>query len=216
MYQGYQFLKIVICLKFLNINFIQKWLFNASLMNKKENLKNDLYTFTKDLYVYMTFKVISEEERKLLDIYVDSYQGVNKHDLPTKGVTEKELNSFEKKLYIRYLNIINRALYLNEETVNLTKLEYFLNIQLDILDSNKNYPLISFIYQNDIKHIEKLKKILYLVYEYSKNDDYFTFGEFQSFLYSYRESFHIVDIDIFKNLNKIPKRLKRRTYVNKR
>jgi hypothetical protein len=184
-------------------------------MNKKEKLKLDIYKFTKDLYIYMTFKIITEEERDLLIKYVDPYQGCNKHNLPTKGITEKELKKREEDLYKQYLRFINRSLYLNQECISLERLKYFLDVALDMLDSAKNYPMVSFIYQNDIKHIDKLQKILKLLFKYSQKEDYFTLDEFRSFLYIYRENFHIVDIDIFRNLNKIPKRLKKRRYLEK-
>lgn len=215
----YFYLKNYIYYKISNLKIIKDFYFNDSLMNKKEKLKLEVYKFTKDLYTYMTFKIITEEERNLLTKYVDPYQGCGKHDLPTKGVTEKELKKFEEDLYNKYLYFINRSLYLNQEEISLSRLNYFLAIALDILESAKKYPMVSFIYQNDIKHIDKLQKILKLLFKYSQKEDYFTLDEFRSFLYMYRENFYIVDIDIFRNLNKIPKRLKKRRYlenVNKR
>jgi hypothetical protein len=164
----------------------------------------------------MTFKIISDEEKENISKYIDPYQGCNKHDLPTKGITEKDLRLYEKDLYNMYLKFINKSLYLNQEGVSLKRLNYFLRIAIDMLESSKRYPMISFIYQNDIIHINKLQRILKRIFDYSQKEDYFTLDEFRTFLFIYRENFYIVDIDIFKNLNKIPKRLKRRKFVDKR
>jgi len=213
MYNYISYLKIYLCNILWSFNITKQFYFNSSLMNKKERLKLELYQFTKDLYIYMTFKIISEDERIALDKYVNPYIGCNKHNLPTKGITEKELQKYEKELYDLYLRFINRSLYLNQEDVSLNRLNYFLKVSLDILENCKKYPMISFIYQNDIKHIDKLQNILKSIYKYSKNNDYFTFEEFRSFLLTYRENFYIEDIDIFNDLNKIPKRLKKRRYL---
>jgi len=213
MHNYISYLKIYLCNILWSFHITKQLYFNNSLMDKKKRLKLEIYQFTKDLYIYMTFKIISEDERILLDKYVDPYQGYDKHNLPTKGITEKELNNYEKELYDLYLRFINRSLYLNQEDVSLNRLNYFLEISLDILENCKKYPMISFIYQNDIKHINKLQNILKSLYKYSKNNDYFTFDEFRSFLLTYRENFYIEYIDIFKNLNKIPKRLKKRRYL---
>ena len=198
------------------INLFDNLLFNASLMNKKENLKVELYAFVRELYIYMTFKIISEEEKSNIKKYIDPYQGCNKHDLPTKGITEKDLHRLEISLYLKYIDLINKTLSRNKEEVNLTLLRYFLNVQLDMLETSKKHPEVSFIYLNDIKHINKLKEILKEIYKYSEDDDYFLFPEFQDFLINFRENLYIENIDIFRELNKIPKHLKRRNYVNKR
>jgi hypothetical protein len=195
------------------LELIESYYFNKSLHNKKFNLKHELYGFTKNLYVYMTFKIIPDEERDLIDKYVIPETGITKHNLPKKGITLSEINEYEVKLYKQYLKFINRSLYLNKEDVSLDRLKYFLKIQLDLLNSSGITglnPRSTFIYQDDIKHINKLKIILKLIYKYSTKDDYFTLEEFQEFIKNYRENFYIDDIDIFKNLNKIPKRLKKR------
>jgi len=196
-------------------NKINKYFFNVSLMNKKKILKFEIYQFVKDLYIYMTFEIIPNDERNLINKYIDPIYGCTKHNLPTKGITITELEKIEKDLYLKYSQILNRSLYLNEEKINLNKLSYFLNIAIDMLDNMEKYPQISFIYQNDNKYIFKLKIILNLIYEYSKADDYFTFSEFKLFLYNYRGNFHIENIDIFKNINKYPKKLIRRKYVHR-
>lgn len=122
----------------------------------------------------------------------------------------------EISLYLKYIDLINKTLSRNKEEVNLTLLRYFLNVQLDMLETSKKHPEVSFIYLNDIKHINKLKEILKEIYKYSEDDDYFLFPEFQDFLINFRENLYIENIDIFRELNKIPKHLKRRNYVNKR
>ena len=196
-------------------NKIRKGFFNASLMNKKTRLKYELYTFIKDLYIYMTFKIIPEDEKELVDKYIKPQRGCDKHNLPINGITLKELNYLEKDLYIKYINLLNRGFGVNEEKIDLNKLNYFLNITIDMLDNMEKYPQISFIYQNDNKYIYKLKIILKLIFKYSLQNDYFTFSEFQIFLYNYRGNFRIENIDIFKNINKYPKKLIRRKYVHR-
>jgi len=196
-------------------NKLSKFFFNNSIMNKKQTLKLEIYQFVKDLYIYMTFKIIPNDERDLIDKYNDPIYGCTKHNLPTKGITINELEDIEKELYLKYTIILNRSLGLNEERVNLKKLKYFLNIAIDMLENMEKYPQISFIYQNDNKYINKLKIILNLIFEYSKTDDYFTFSEFKIFLYNYRGNFYIENIDIFKNINKYPKKLIRRKYVHR-
>lgn len=212
----FEYIRNNLYFKTKKINVIDNLLFNASLMNKKENLKLELYAFVRELYIYMTFKIISEEEKSNIKKYIDPYQGCNKHDLPTKGVTKKELHRLELSIYVKYIDLINKTLSINKEEVNLTILKYFLNVQLDMLDTSKKHPEVSFIYLNDIKHIDKLKEILKQIYKCSEEDDYFLFPEFQDFISNFRENLYIENIDIFRELNKIPKHLKRRNYVNKR
>jgi len=211
--EGFLELKIPKILKFplqQLKNKIVKYHFDNSLMNKKENLKLQLYSFTKDLYIYCGFKTISEKDKELIEKYITNTQGIDKHNLPKNGITKKERLEYLDKLYINYIEIINKSLIFNKEFISLSRLDYFKKIQFDLLNTDSINPRTNFIYQNDFKHIDKLKAILEHIYNFSKRDDYFTELEFKEFMVKYKDNFNIEDIDIFKNLNKIPKRLKRR------
>jgi len=184
-------------------NTIEKFYFNVSLINKKRTIKEKLHGFTKKLYIYLTMDIIDKDKEVLYE-YIASENGVG--EFP-QFLTKQESNEFLNSLYNDYIYFINHSLVFNQEYVQLQRLQYFLNIQIDILNAQMN-PFIPNKFIKDLSHIKNLKFILKTIINFSNKDDYLTKREFKKLIKEYQSVFFTSEEEILKNIGKIPKRLK--------
>jgi hypothetical protein len=141
---------------------------------------------------------------KSLYLYLSSAGGENN----SKG------NSITlEELYDRYIEIIDWNLSFNKEEISKDRVWYFFELQMDYLKFLRTTNT-SFIYLNEEDHFKKMEIILERIRDFSLEEDYFTFKEFQVFINGYKTSYlHIAEIDKFRNVGKIPKRFKKRKKI---
>jgi len=161
--------------------------FNKSLNTKKLITKTLVLKFVKNLYMYLS-------------------SGGGENNSNGKSISIEDL-------YNSYIDYINWTLNFNKEEVPLNTIDYFFNIQLDYLKYQRN-NCTSFIYLNEEEQIYKLEIVLDRIREFSHADEYFTLEEFKVFINGYKSRYlHTAEIDIFKNVGKLPKRLKKRKRI---
>ncbi len=162
----------------------QNYYFNKTLIDKKNNLKRINAGFIKELYLYLS-----------------SSAGGN------------DLSPSLEELYNKYIELVNWNLNFNKEEIDLYRNGYFYRIQMDYLKYQRTTKY-SFIYLNEEDKILKLEAILDRIREFAVVEEYFSFKEFQDFINEYRSAYlSVVEIDKFKNVGKIPKRLKTRKRI---
>lgn len=157
---------------------------NVSLSTKKAITKTLVLTFTKNLYIYLS-------------------SGGGETNANGKGITLEDL-------YNSYIDTVNWTLSFNKEEIPTNRVTYFYDIQMDYLRHIRNRAT-SFIYLNEEDKIQKLEVVLDRIREFGCTEEYFTFEEFRTFINGYKSMYlHIAEIDIFRNVGKLPKRLKKR------
>jgi len=162
--------------------------FDTSLIHKKSHTKDILLGFVKNLYIYLSSNS-GEKDRYNTGVSLES-------------------------LYDDYIEIVNLNLTFNKADISKDRFNYFLAIQLDYLKLLRKEP-DSFIYLNDENRIRKLEVILQEINKFSCNNDYFNFKEFKKFMGGFKTGYlSVVEIDIFKNVGKIPKRFLKRRKLN--
>ena len=109
--------------------------------------------------------------------------------------------------------MVNWTLSFNKEEISEDRVNFFFDIQMDYLQYQRK-QCTSFIYLNEEDKIKKLEVVLDRIREFACTDEYFTFEEFRTFINGYKSSYlHIAEIDKFRNVGKLPKRLKKRKRI---
>ena len=159
----------------------------SQLSTKKNITKTLVLTFVKNLYIYLS-------------------SGGGENNANNKGITLEDL-------YNSYIDTVNWTLSFNKEEISKDRVNYFYDIQMDYLKGIRNTNT-TFIYLNEEDKIQKLEVVLDQIREFGCTDEYFTYEEFRTFINKCKSSYlHIDEIDKFRNVGKIPKRLKKRKRI---
>ncbi len=159
----------------------------SQLSTKKHITKTLVLSFVKNLYIYLS-------------------SGGGENNANNKSIALEDL-------YNSYIDTVNWTLSFNKEEISQDRVNYFYDIQMDYLSGIRNKET-SFIYLNDEDQIQKLEAVLDRIREFGCTDEYFSWEEFRTFINGYKSKYlHTAEIDIFKNVGKLPKRLKKRKRI---